>query len=241
MDVTLFDSQAGVYRFLASGLQTGFHAHPALEIIVARQGRFLIASANGLYRPAKAAVIKSTTKHVLDLGQSQCEIMLLDSLPETDTSLLARLGIADTGEDLICLPEAKELSRALDELVTGASARYKTGDERILKSLHYIRANCGDVRLSLSQVAGHVHLSPSRVTHLFKEKVGASLQQYIYVWTRLTYAMDQYIHQPVNLTEAALAAGFYDSPHFSKHFKALLGLKPSLPYNQKNSRIVQAR
>jgi AraC-like DNA-binding protein len=126
----------------------------------------------------------------------------------------------------------------LDGLVTGA--RYQAGDERILKSLHYIRANCGNARLSLSQVAGHVHLSPSRMTHWFKEKAGASLQQYI-VWTRLTCAMDQFIHQPVNLTEAALAAGFYDSAHFSRHFKALLGLKPSLPYHQKNSRIVQAR
>ncbi len=240
MDVTLFDSQAGVYRFLASGLQTGFHAHPALEIVVARQGSFLIASANGLYRPAKAAAIKSNTKHALDLGQSQCEIVLLDSVPAMDTSLLARLGVADTGEDLICLPGAKALSRALDELVTGASTRYLTRDERIVKSLHYIRANCGNARLSLSQVADHVHLSPSRVTHLFKEKVGASLQQYI-VWTRLTCAMDQFIHQPMNLTEAALAAGFYDSAHFSKHFKALLGLKPSLPYHQQNSRIVQAR
>jgi AraC-like DNA-binding protein len=240
MDVTLFDSQAGVYRFLASGLQTGFHAHPALEIIVARQGSFLIAPASGIYRPAKAAVIKSNAKHALDLGQSQCEIMLLDSLPETDAFLLARLGVTDAGEALICLPDGKGLSRALDELVSGASAGYQTRDDRILKSLHYIRANGGNARLSLSQVADQVHLSPSRVTHLFKEKVGASLQQYI-VWTRLTYAMDQFMHQPMNLTEAALAAGFYDSAHFSKHFKALLGLKPSLPYPPKNSRIVQAR
>ena len=239
MDVTLFDSQAGVYRFLASGLQTGFHAHPALEIIVARQGSFLIAPANGLYRPAKAAVIKSNAKHALEMGQSQCEIMLLDSVPETDTALLGLLGVADTGEDLICLPEAQALSRALDELVTGAGARYQIRDERILKSLHYIRANCGNAGLTLSQVADQMHLSPSRVTHLFKEKAGVSLQQYI-VWTRLTYAVDQFIHQPMNLTEAALAAGFYDSAHFSKHFKALLGLKPSLPYTRKNSRIVQA-
>ncbi len=207
-------------------------------MVVARQGRFLIASAGGLYRSAKAAVVKSNTRHALDLGQSQCEIMLLDSVPETDTCLLALLGVADTGEDLICLPEAEALSRALDELVTGA--RYQAGDERISKSLHYIRENSEDARLTLSQVADHVHLSPSRVTHLFKAKVGASLQQYL-VWTRLTCAMDQFIHQPMNLTEAALAAGFYDSAHFSKHFKALLGLKPSLPYLQKNSRIVQAR
>ena len=45
------------------------------------------------------------------------------------------------------------------------------------------------------------------------------------------------INNRMHLTDAAYHAGFYDSAHFSRHFKKIFGVKPSLVYN--NSIIVQ--
>jgi AraC-like DNA-binding protein len=43
---------------------------------------------------------------------------------------------------------------------------------------------------------------------------------------RLTQAL-QYVAKGVRLTEAAHAAGFSDSAHFSRTFRTLLGIDPS--------------
>jgi AraC-like DNA-binding protein len=51
-------------------------------------------------------------------------------------------------------------------------------------------------------------------------------------------AIDLVVRQDADLTQAAHAAGFYDSAHFSRCFKEWFGIKPSAVYN--NSRIVQA-
>jgi len=78
------------------------------------------------------------------------------------------------------------------------------------KSLHSAAAACG------------VHLSPSRLRHLFVEQTGLAFKTYL-LWLRLVRALEVYA-QGRSLTEAAHAAGFSDSAHFSRVFKRTFGL-----------------
>jgi AraC-like DNA-binding protein len=78
----------------------------------------------------------------------------------------------------------------------------------------------------LSQLARAVGLSESRLRHLFREQVGMSLQTYR-LWQRLFLVL-RLSKTHASLTEAVHSAGFADSAHFTRVFKAGFGLKPSL-------------
>jgi AraC-like DNA-binding protein len=76
--------------------------------------------------------------------------------------------------------------------------------------------------LSLSDMAHHLALSPSRLRHLFVEQTGLAFKTYI-LWLRLVRAIDIY-SKGQSLTEAAHGAGFSDSAHFSRVFRRTFGL-----------------
>lgn len=81
-------------------------------------------------------------------------------------------------------------------------------------------------RVSAEALAGWTSLSESRAQHLFKEETGVSYMQYL-KWLRITEAIKYACVSGSSLTEAAHAAGFSDSSHFSRMFKDMFGLTPS--------------
>lgn len=81
----------------------------------------------------------------------------------------------------------------------------------------------GPVRLRT--VADAVHLSPSRLAHLFSAHVGIPLRPYVR-WLRLQRAIDL-VAAGETLTAAAHSAGFTDSPHFTRVFRDTFGTAPS--------------
>jgi AraC-like DNA-binding protein len=81
----------------------------------------------------------------------------------------------------------------------------------------------GPVRLPT--VADAVHLSPSRLAHLFSAHVGIPLRPYVR-WLRLQRAIGL-VAAGETLTAAAHSAGFTDSPHFTRVFRNTFGNTPS--------------
>lgn len=81
----------------------------------------------------------------------------------------------------------------------------------------------GPVRLRA--VADAVHLSPSRLAHLFSAHVGIPLRPYVR-WLRLRRAIDR-VAAGETLTAAAHSAGFTDGPHFTRAFRRTFGNAPS--------------
>ncbi|WP_262379703.1 helix-turn-helix transcriptional regulator [Nonomuraea sp. PA05] len=81
----------------------------------------------------------------------------------------------------------------------------------------------GPVRLRA--VADAVHLSPSRLAHLFSAHVGIPLRPYVR-WLRLRQAIDR-VAAGETLTAAAHTAGFTDGPHFTRAFRRTFGNAPS--------------
>lgn len=87
----------------------------------------------------------------------------------------------------------------------------------------------------IMSLATCVHLSPSRFRHLWRREMGMSVQSYLR-WQRLWAALRK-VACGASLTEAAHAAGFADSAHLTRVFRATFGLPPSRIF--KNSHAVQ--
>ncbi|WP_043632374.1 helix-turn-helix transcriptional regulator [Nonomuraea candida] len=81
----------------------------------------------------------------------------------------------------------------------------------------------GPVRLRA--VADAVHLSPSRLAHLFSAHVGIPLRPYVR-WSRMQRAIGL-VAEGRTLTAAAHSAGFTDGPHFTRVFRDTFGTTPS--------------
>ncbi|MCM3040311.1 AraC family transcriptional regulator [Paenibacillus motobuensis] len=76
--------------------------------------------------------------------------------------------------------------------------------------------------LTVRALSQHMYISESRLSHIFKQKVGISLASYI-VHHKLRTAF-QAIFSGVSMTEAAVEAGFSSSSHFSKTVRDKLGM-----------------
>jgi AraC-like DNA-binding protein len=121
------------------------------------------------------------------------------------------------------------IARAELTAVLGLAAQARK-DPRITAAIQRMRA-APDEPHALADLAAAAGLSPSRFLHLFKETTGVPLRRYR-IWTRMGAAVRR-IGAGATLTDAAHAAGFASSAHFSAAFRAMFGMAPS--------RLVEAR
>ncbi len=78
--------------------------------------------------------------------------------------------------------------------------------------------------LTIAEFAEQSRLSVPRLVELFKQEMGVPISKYR-IWRRLFTAAEK-IAASGNITEAAHAAGFCDSSHYSKRFKDTFGVSP---------------
>ncbi|HAA16268.1 MAG TPA: hypothetical protein DCE41_33025, partial [Cytophagales bacterium] len=108
-------------------------------------------------------------------------------------------------------------------------------EPRVRTVVRYLGTHTLDYEHMLETLSELVHLSSSRISHLFKQEVGISLKKYL-LWCRLRATIQQHLHSSQDLLASLFQSGFHDQPHFSKAFKSMLGVNPSFAYN---SRTVQ--
>lgn len=128
------------------------------------------------------------------------------------------------------LPENREVSfyrRFIKELYAAfpITQEKKPYDERILELLHLI-SSCECSTHTISSFAERVALSPSRLSHLFREQVGIPLKSYI-----MLHQMERAFILLLNgacITDAAMEAGFDTPSHFAGAVKKMMGTPASL-------------
>jgi AraC family transcriptional regulator, arabinose operon regulatory protein len=80
--------------------------------------------------------------------------------------------------------------------------------------------------LDCGMIGQRVHLSGSRLRHLFKQHVGFSLQCALKL-IKLQKATILLRHSYLTVKEIGAKAGFNDASHFVRDFKKVYGLRPS--------------
>lgn len=214
-----------------------FHAHHAIQITLSLEGSLALSTeARTLAGPAIAVAADARHRFEADglmvfvfvepesrPGRALAEALFRDrDLVALDSAALlpAVAPLAATfGESLAREALREAGARVVEALAPAASVPLP--DARVRRIIDYAVAHL-DGPLSLNGAAHGVHLSPSRLRHLFVEQTGLPFKTYV-LWLRLVRALDVY-SSGGSLTEAAHAAGFSDSAHFSRIFKRTFGL-----------------
>lgn len=89
-------------------------------------------------------------------------------------------------------------------------------DPYITKAIEYINKNI-EKRIQLSDIANHLSLSVSRISHLFKETTGLSIMNYI-IKKRLVLAQ-KLLKNGVHIKDVYCQCGFPDEASFFRYFK----------------------
>jgi AraC-like DNA-binding protein len=233
LDGTLFVSATRALYFYAGPLvATARHAHHATQVVVAPDGLYIEDGACGRTR-ACTAVIPPRMPHrhgacahavVLFLdgddrasrelsrnAEPRCETWSRDALdvsvprdpaPETARALIASLLAAISAVDLRRPPQPRH----------PAARRMCT----YLDGSHHA---------DLASLAREAGLSPRQMRHTFARDVGLSMRAYLR-WKRLHRAVAA-VEDGATLSAAAVRAGFADSAHLTRVFRAQFGMTPT--------------
>jgi len=231
-----FDTQKGVFVFQLENFETEFHAHPAAEILVAETGHFSLWVNHKKYSQLVYAIIAHNVPHKIVANDCSLQIIMAEHRLDFFIKKITQLSVSPQ-PDFFCSDDLEKTSISINSLVqeihqVGVAIEY---DPRVAIAIDYLNRNdieYGEMTESLQKL---VHLSGSRLSHLFKKNVGVSLKKYL-VWSKLKGTIQQHLYEREDLFSALIQSGFYDQPHFIKSFKNVLGVKPSMVYN---SRIVQ--
>lgn len=214
-----------------------FHAHHAIQMTVSLSGALELSTADETLRAPMLAVAADEHHRFEAHGllvfifvepESQMGRVLaaklfrerpLVALVEPAVEALVR-PLKTTFEERVDNETMMQIGRAVvEQLVPETDGRLP--DARVQRIIDYAAAHLDEL-LTLEAASEGIHLSPSRLRHLFVEQTGLAFRTYV-LWLRLVKAVQVY-SEGSSLTEAAHAAGFSDSAHFSRTFRRTFGL-----------------
>jgi AraC-like DNA-binding protein len=214
-----------------------YHSHHAVQITVSLSGRLELADSAGALSGRVLAVAPDARHKIA--GHGLLAFIFIEPESGFGRALSDRLfrhgPLAEMDDpDFVRLveplihafeaPLSQDLmlrtARAAMEAITRFGER-PGPDARIRRIIDHAASHPGQPLGLVAESAG-VYLSPSRLRHLFVEQTGLAFKTYM-LWQRLVRAVELYSNG-VSLTEAAHAAGFADSAHFSRVFKRTFGL-----------------
>lgn len=214
-----------------------FHAHHAIQMTASLVGELALFTGNQALRAPMAAVA-ADERHRFEahgllafifvepesrMGRAlSAKLFRQRPLVAMEDAALEELfrPLAATFEDDLDKEALLRIGRAVVERLV-PETQAKLPDPRVQKIIDYAVVHL-DEPLTLESASEGIHLSPSRLRHLFVEQTGLAFRTYL-LWLRLVKAVQVYSNGG-SLTEAAHTAGFSDSAHFSRIFRRTFGL-----------------
>ncbi|MDG9923552.1 MULTISPECIES: AraC family transcriptional regulator [unclassified Pseudomonas] len=213
----------------------------AAMLLVALDGELLIHCRNEVLT-CRSALLPAGLELTVDSGDSRVAICYLDVFGE-DHALLAPRMAGRRGAVHFALDEEDSCIAGFDDLHRRTAAPPEvyewlerminprqeappgfTSDPRIVRAIALIKTDVS-CNQSIDFLAEQVGLSVPRLTQLFRQKIGVPIRRYRQ-WHRL-FVTSVGVARGLNLTDAAMAAGFTDSAHFSHTFRTIIGMSPS--------------
>lgn len=220
--------------FVGPGGAAAQHAHHAVQLVWSLDGEFTVTLEQPVLR--HATLIPAGVAHALDTTGRRIIMIFAEPHGSRGASLDRRaracLG-AEVVDDLASIRfpdlglDVEEAGRWCDGTLAalGADEQLSALSSISRRAIAYVESAIGG-KPQLAEAARRAGVSPTRLTHVFSREVGIPFRRFV-LWSRLRQAVlsTQAGH---DLTEAALAAGFSDSAHLSRTFRAMFGLSPSL-------------
>lgn len=117
------------------------------------------------------------------------------------------------------------LLEIIDVMLRGNSPSEGKIPSEIMKTSAHIREHFQE-DIDLEECASNAHLSMSRFTHLFTEKMGISPRKFI-LHLRIDTAKELLLYSTLNVNEIAENVGFAEPSYFSRLFHKYTGVSPS--------------
>lgn len=204
------------------------HRHHSVQVALATDGALLVEDGTGRHLRTSAVVVPSGQRHALREGAAAGLVVHV----EPDSLLGRRLvdAVEDHGSVDAWSAAAAQLEDVWRGWLTSAvpddglvrSARHHPA---VARALVLLEESVGEGPISLAGVAERVHLSASRLGHLWSAEVGLPFRPYVR-WLRLRLAVTR-VAEGHSLTAAAHATGFADSAHLTRTWRAAFGVSPT--------------
>jgi len=219
------------------------HAHHAIQLgFGADEPLHFRTAEDAPWLPYLGSIIPANLPHALDGSGRQSAVVFVDPesaegvglkaravpgsiahLPEDEARAAARRIFDAWSESHDCATLVTATRLAVRELA-GTTERAPSADPRVLGAIELIRARL-DGRVTLTDIARELNVSPSRLRHLFVEEIGLPFRTYV-LWQRLQRVIRGIGNE--SLSESAFAAGFADAAHMTRTFRRMVGFPPSM-------------
>lgn len=220
------------------------HAHHAIQVSLALEGRFLV-QARTWPEPRETAgmVVMPDRPHCLDGCDTTIAMLFVEPNSLAGAALRQRFAGLDVA--LLSDDESEACATGLrSEFLSGATDSRLAGfaraaicriagdplaaphsDPRVTTALAWMRQRLATA-IRLQEVAAAVHLSPGRFRHLFVAQTGTSFRAWL-LWARAEHAIAA-ANRGLSWTDASLEAGFADAAHFTRTCRRVFGIAPTM-------------
>lgn len=239
----VIDSSAKPYRRLS------------VSLLLSLDQPFTLDAGEGpVLRSSAVLIAPMTPRRILDAHGARLVICdFSPAMPEYAMlrGLVPALGVRAFGDDTLASLRERlalgldggltpdELRLLMTEVVThlaGDCPQVRTLHPRLARALELIEETPLD-ELSLDRLASQVHLSASRLRHLFVEQIGANYTQYARARSMLRAA---WLWRPgMPLVEVAAGAGLHDTSHLNRILRGATSNSPSDYYDTSRFKLIR--
>lgn len=240
----------GYLLYLTPGNHNDWHRHHAASILMALEQSFELQIRGQQAVECRIALLAPNTENRVNTHEQALAAIMIDAdgplydaiAEKLDNQPCRVLDSQPPPADLSALrsdlrqllktgghtAKAGQLVDRAIEILSGNPPQHPAVEPRIRQVAQRIRQALPD-EVDPQTLADTAGLSRSRLMTLFKQQMGLPIQHYV-LWHRL-YLAAQHWQSGHSLTDAAMAAGFYDQAHYSRTVKRMLGMAPSMISN----------
>lgn len=204
------------------------HAHHSVQVAVAHRGSFVVEDGDGRRQRAEAAVVPADAAHAFSADDATGLVAHVDPGSALGDALSGLVARSDSVAAWCSAGTTLKRSESLwtgDALQVSSAALRAEMHPSVDAALAVLAERIGFGPIRLRDVAGDVHISESRLAHLFARDLGLPFRSYVR-WARLSRAVAA-VAEGASLTEAAHSAGFVDSSHLNRVCRRAFGAAPS--------------
>lgn len=234
--------------FVLSGISVNRHVTPALLSYIRRErarGTRIGALCSGAYILAKAGLLDGMRAAIHwefhdAFVEEFPDVRLCRSVFVTDERIITASGgtaAADLMLHMIAQEHGIDLSTAVADQMVYNAVREPTADQKVSLQARYgirnphiseavqIMADHLEEPITPSQIAARIGISTRQLERLFGRYVNCSPKRYL-VEMRLHKARNLLVQTERSVTDIAIACGFASASHFTRVYRANLGITP---------------